>query len=161
VSGTSGPATRALAAGAVAVAALAFFAHGAVSVGAGYLDCVSGIWLALGRDVDAGHFYRPLLSELGYGGTRYFPLFFLIIGAFLRLGAGILTAGWLTSALTAIILAAGMYRLVRRLDGAGWVAIWPRRLPMLRAATLFEVPRRRVSRGVQRLGLAFVLPAWR
>ena len=164
MSGVSGAATRALAAAAVAIAAASFAAHAVVAISASHLDCVSGIWLALGRDVDAGHFYRPLTSDLGYGGTRYFPLFFLLIGGFLRLGAGILTAGWLASAVAAGVLAGGMYLLVRRLDGPKWIAMLfaaAAIAPYFVQQTLVEVRADVLAAAFNVWGLAFVLPAWR
>jgi hypothetical protein len=164
VSGGSGAATRALATAAVAIAAVSFVAHASVAMNAGHLDCVSGIWLALGRDVEAGHFYRPLISDLGYGGTRYFPLFFLLIGGFLRLGAGILTAGWLASGVAALILAGGMYSLVRRLDGARWMAALfaaAALAPYFVQQTLVEIRADVLAAAFNVWGLAFVLPAWR
>jgi hypothetical protein len=38
------------------------------------LNFVSGTSLALGVDLRDGALYRPLIGELGFGGTRYFPL---------------------------------------------------------------------------------------
>jgi hypothetical protein len=164
VTRASGPVTRALVASAVAIAALAFAAHAVAGVVAGSLDCVSGIWLALGRDTATGHFYRPLLSELGYGGTRYFPLFFILIAALTKSGAGILTAGWLTSALSAVVLASGMYQVVRRLDGDRRVALLfgaAAIAPYFVQQTLIEIRADVLAAALNVWGLAFVLPAWR
>src|SRR5690349_3712070 len=46
----------------------------------GYLNHVSGVWATLADDVAHGVVYRPLVSDLGYGGTRYFPLYFTLHG---------------------------------------------------------------------------------
>ncbi len=106
----------------IAVAIGVFGLHAAVASGGGYLNYVSGIWLALANDLQHGVFYRELMTEDGYGGTRYFPLFFVVIGAFMRLGASALVAGWLASALTAIVLTSGMYAAVRGLGGTRTIA---------------------------------------
>src|SRR6202521_3110166 len=43
-----------------------------------YLTPTNGVWLALATDLKDGLFYRPLLSPVGYGGARYFSLFFFL-----------------------------------------------------------------------------------
>ena len=157
-------ATRAFAAVAVAIAVAAFLAYAIVAVGLGDFDSAAGVFLALGHDTAGGHLYRPLISEMGYGGTRYFPLFFALIAGFLRAGAGILTAGWLASAVSAVVLMAGMYRLVRRLDGAKWMAVLfaaASVAPYFVQQTLVEIRADVLAAALNLWGLAFVLPAWR
>ena len=155
-------ATRAFAAVAVAIAVAAFLAYAIVAVGLGDFDSAAGVFLALGHDTAGGHLYRPLISEMGYGGTRYFPLFFALIAGFLRAGAGILTAGWLASAVSAAVLMAGMYRLVRRLDGAKWMAVLfaaASVAPYFVQQTLVEIRADVLAAALNVWGLAFVLPA--
>jgi hypothetical protein len=65
------PAPVGIAAAVIAFAVLA--AHAWQSYSGAYLSYVSGIWLALGRDLADGVFVRDLIGPLGYGGTRYFP----------------------------------------------------------------------------------------
>jgi len=147
----------------IAIAVGVFAVHAAVASGGGYLNYVSGIWLALGNDLQHGVFYRELIAEGGYGGTRYFPLFFVVIGAFMRLGASALAAGWLASAVTAVVLASGMYALVRGLGGTRMIA-------GLFAAcaissyfvqqTLFEVRADVLAAALNVWGLAFLLRGW-
>ncbi|HVS51226.1 MAG TPA: glycosyltransferase 87 family protein [Opitutaceae bacterium] len=82
----------------------------------------SGVWIALADDVAHGDFYRPLVSELGTGGTRYMPLFFVLHGALIKLGCAPLAAGvvlTLASALAAII---AVRALLRRLGATCGVA---------------------------------------
>ena len=45
----------------------------------------SGVWAALAWDFAHGEFYRPLLDDTGYGGTRYMPVFFVIYGTLMWL----------------------------------------------------------------------------
>ena len=45
-----------------------------------FLTHVEGAWLACAYDFLHGVFYRPLFGPLGYGGTRYFPLYFVLTG---------------------------------------------------------------------------------
>jgi hypothetical protein len=94
-------------------ASLVIHAWHAVSTAA-YVDFVTGVWLALARDLVAGVFYRDIVGPDGYGGTRYFPLFFTSIAAGMRLGLGPLAAGFLVSAVAAALLVAGIRRLVSR-----------------------------------------------
>lgn len=154
---------RLLAVGVITAAVLALAAHASLALGGGYLNYVSGIWLALGRDLHGGVFYRDLINDAGYGGTRYFPLFFIVIAGFMRAGAGVLTAGWLASAVSAVVLVTGMFRLVRALGGgrllagvfaAGAIA------PYFVQQTLFEVRADVLAAALNVWGLAFLLPEW-
>ena len=47
-----------------------------------FLTHVEGVWLACAHDFLHGVFYRPLFGPLGYGGTRYFPLYFVFTVGF-------------------------------------------------------------------------------
>ncbi len=160
-----GPAAiaRPLAVGVIAVAALALIAHAAAAQSGGHLSLLGGIWLALGRDLADGVFYRHLISDAGYGGTRYFPLFFIVIASFMKAGAGVLAAGWLTSAVAALVLVTGMFRLVRALGGdrrlAGVFAA-AAIAPYFVQQTLFEVRADVLAAALNVWGLAFVLPEW-
>jgi hypothetical protein len=70
----------------------------AVSIWSGvYLNLGTGVWLALARDVHDGIFYRPIWNGLEYGGTRYFPMLFVPIGALMRLGLPAVPAGLIVS----------------------------------------------------------------
>jgi hypothetical protein len=95
-------------------AALAVHAWRAVATGC-YVDFVTGVWLALADDVRHGVFYRPLIGPDGYGGTRYFPLFFTLIGAAMRAGADPLAAGFLVSLSSGALLVVGLRRMLARI----------------------------------------------
>ena len=147
----------------IAIAVGVFCVHAVVASGGGYLNYVSGIWLALANDLQHGVFYRELMTDGGYGGTRYFPLFFVVIAAFMRLGASALAAGCLASALTAIVLTSGMYALVRGLGGTRTIA------GLFAASaissyfvqqTLFEVRADVLAAALNTWGLAFLLRGW-
>ena len=101
-----------LAAGIVGVSLLVHAWHAVGS--AAYVDFVTGVWLTLADDPVDGVLYRDLVGPGGYGGTRYFPLFFTSIGALMRLGLGPLAAGFLVSAIAAILLVAGIRRILVR-----------------------------------------------
>ena len=101
-----------LAAGIVG-ASLVVHAWHAISTAA-YVDFVTGVWLTLADDLVHGVFYRDLVGPDGYGGTRYFPLFFTAIAGLMRLGLGPLAAGFLVSAAAAVLLVAGLRRVVLR-----------------------------------------------
>jgi hypothetical protein len=148
---------------AIVVAAVALSAHAWQAFSGAYLSYVSGIWLALGRDLASGLFYRDLLSDVGYGGTRYFPLFFVIIAGFLKAGLPPIAAGWAASGVAALVLITGLYRIARALG-------LPRRTAMLFGAaaispyfvqqTLFEVRADVLAAGLNLWGLAYAMPAW-
>ncbi len=82
-----------------------------------YLGYAEGIWSVLAIDVAHGTFYRPLDGPLGYGGTRYFPLFFTAHGALIRAGFSPVTAGHLVATAAVILLVSAVVWLVRLAGG--------------------------------------------
>jgi len=106
----------------------------------GYLSYVSGTWAALAADVTHGELYRPLLSPVGYGGTRYFPLHFVLHGALVAIGVPFRFAGHTISVLSALLLACsgalGLYRLgaSRGLACAGGILALASRTAVMGAA---------------------------
>jgi len=80
-----------------------------------YLGNPSGVWIALANDLCHGVFYRPLYSPLGYGGTRYFPLQFVVQAGLIKLGGNPIMTGHLLSLCATLALMAGIYFLLRRL----------------------------------------------
>ncbi len=87
-----------------------------------YLEHTAGTWTALAADVRDGVFYRPLFGPDGYGGTRYFPLFFVLDAALLKLGVPLLPSGYLLSAAAIVLLVAGAFSWMRRLGVERWLA---------------------------------------
>jgi hypothetical protein len=87
-------------------------------------DATSGVWTALADDFARGDLYRPVHGELGYGGTRYLPLFFVLHGTLIRAGLAAGTAGMLLTFASIGLLGAAAYRLMRIL-GAGPALAWP------------------------------------
>ncbi len=83
--------------------------------GAVPLDVTSGVWTALAKDVSAGVLYRPLFGPLGYGGTRYMPLFFLLHGGLIRLGVDPVAAGLSLTALSAVLFDVVLFLVLRQL----------------------------------------------
>ncbi|HXN07380.1 MAG TPA: hypothetical protein VN944_09990, partial [Nitrospiria bacterium] len=88
----------------------------AVSILKGYnMDPVAGVWTGLSIDLARGEFYRPLFSEsMGYGGTRYFPLFFSLQALLLKITGNPILAGQILNISTDILLLIGFYFLLRR-----------------------------------------------
>ena len=86
-------------------------------------DHASGSWAALAVDAANGIFYRPLQSDVGYGGTRYMPLYFMLQSGLIRAGLKPLVAGHLLSVCAALGLVAGLYQLQRRLGVAARQAL--------------------------------------
>src|SRR5437763_15779846 len=77
------------------------------------LNLVSGVWLALARDARDGVFYRALAGDGLYGGTRYFPLLFLTIAGFMRVGLSAMRAGQIASLLGGMSAAVGVFVYLR------------------------------------------------
>jgi hypothetical protein len=95
-----------LACGGAAVVALVALIPPRIA-GACYLNNVSGAWAAMADDFAHGVLYRPLVSSLGLGGTRYFPLHPVLHGLLERAGIGLRPGGHLLSLLGAGLLVAG------------------------------------------------------
>ena len=79
------------------------------------LTPTSGTWTALAVDVEHGVFYRPLYGDLGYGGTRYFPLHFVLHAGLMEIGLGPEAAGHTLEAVACLALLFGVYTIFRRL----------------------------------------------
>jgi len=79
-----------------------------------HLNYVSGVWLGLAADVSHGIWFRPILSELGYGGAIYLPAYFASVGALMRAGMPAVAAGFTISVLSGVLLCAGVYGFLRR-----------------------------------------------
>lgn len=87
-----------------------------------YLSPTDGVWLALATDLKNGVFYRPLLGPDGYGGTRYFPLFFVLYALLLKIGLPILMSGYFLSVASITLLIVGIFYLIRNLGAELWLA---------------------------------------
>ena len=80
-------------------------------------DATSGVWTALADDLAHGDFYRPVASPLGYGGTRYMPLFFSLHAGLIRAGLSPAAAGFFLTVVSIAVLSVGA-RLLMRSFGA-------------------------------------------
>ncbi len=80
-----------------------------------YLDHVAGVWFALADDLRHGVFYRPLYGPLGFGGTRYAPLVFVLLAGLMSVARDPRLAGYGLALLSAILLLGGVYALLRAL----------------------------------------------
>ncbi len=74
-----------------------------------------GTWLCMAADARDGLLYRPIVSDIGYGGTRYAPLFPIIIAGFMRLGIDPVTSGFLAGLIGVGVTIGGLFILMRRL----------------------------------------------
>jgi hypothetical protein len=95
----------------------------------------SGVWIALADDVAHGDFYRPLVSELGTGGTRYMPLFFSLHGALIGLGFSPLVSGVALTLASALATIGALVALLRQLEVPRALA-WAAGLTMLGTVTV-------------------------
>ena len=95
-------------------AAIALRLPGAWRTGNG-LNHVSGAWMALAEDLAHGTFYRPVLDpELGYGGTRFFPLVFSLHAALRAAGLQLLAGGYALSLVAGVLAVLGVALFLRR-----------------------------------------------
>lgn len=74
----------------------------------------SGVWAALAGDFSQGEFYRPVMDERGYGGTRYMPLFFLMHGWLVSLTGDLIGTGQLCVQLSALFIVSALAGLLWR-----------------------------------------------
>lgn len=148
----------------VGATALALAVHGWYAMAsAWYVNHVTGVWLALAKDLADGVFYRSLIGPAGYGGTRYFPLFFTSIAAVMRVGVAPLAAGFAVSLIAAVLLAWGAVRLASRLGiprGAAVVLAAFALAPQFVQQTLFSIRSDILAAALNVWGLAFTLPAF-
>lgn len=82
----------------------------------------AGVLIAMAADLKNGMFYRPLYGPIGYGGTRYFPLYFVLHAMLMKLGIPVLTGAYLLSATAVFALLAGVFYLLRGLGVQPWLA---------------------------------------
>jgi hypothetical protein len=81
----------------------------------GDLENEGGMWVTLAVDARDGILYRPLVSDIGYGGTRYGPVHIALEAAIMKAGVTPITSGFLLGAITAGITLVGIYTLMMRL----------------------------------------------
>jgi hypothetical protein len=99
------------------------------------LTHVSGAWMALADDLARGTLYRPMEGELGYGGTRFFPVAFAAHALLLRAGGEPLPTGHVLSLAAALGIAAGLCLLGRSLGLSTLAAAAFAALPLAGSAT--------------------------
>ena len=87
-----------------------------------WVEHPSGVIIAMAADLRDGVFYRPLFGPDGYGGTRYFPLYFVLHALLLKLGLPVLASAYLLSAAAVLFLLLGVFYLLRRLGLEPWLA---------------------------------------
>ncbi|HVP61404.1 MAG TPA: hypothetical protein VMT11_12630 [Myxococcaceae bacterium] len=79
------------------------------------LDHPSGAWATLADDLLHGTFYRPVESALGWGGTRYPPLYPLLYAGVARVLGSLPPAAELLEALSLVALVGCTFLLLERL----------------------------------------------
>lgn len=87
-----------------------------------WVDHPAGVIIAMAADLKDGIFYRSLYGPDGYGGTRYFPLYFVLEALLLKLGVAVLPSAYLVSAAAVAGLLIGVFYLLRGLGAAPWLA---------------------------------------
>lgn len=87
-----------------------------------WVDHPAGVIIAMAADLRDGIFYRPLYGPEGYGGTRYFPLYFALHAVLLKLGLPVLPSAYLVAGLAVLALLAGASYLLTGLGVEPWLA---------------------------------------
>ncbi len=87
-----------------------------------HLHHVAGAWTGLAVDLKNGVFYRAPFGPHGYGGTRFFPLFFCLHAAAMKLFGEWRVTGYTLSAVSIVLLIAAVYVLLRRMGVSRWLA---------------------------------------
>jgi Dolichyl-phosphate-mannose-protein mannosyltransferase len=87
-----------------------------------HLEHVAGVWVAEALDLSKGLFYRAPYGPYGYGGTRYFPLFFSLHALAIKISGSWRWTGYSLSALAVVLLLAAVYFFARRLGAGRWLA---------------------------------------
>jgi len=86
------------------------------------MSLASGVMITMAADLKDGTFYRPLFDSGGYGGTRYFPLYFCLHALLLKLGMPVVLSAYLLSTAAIVGLMLGTFRLLRELGVEPWLA---------------------------------------
>lgn len=86
------------------------------------ISFASGVMITMATDLKQGVFYRPLYDYQGYGGTRYFPLYFSLHALLLKLGMPVIGSAYLLSAAAVLLLIFGTYYLLTGLGVEPWLA---------------------------------------
>ena len=80
-----------------------------------FLDKIAGTWTALAVDLANGEFYRPIAGPNGFGGTRYFPLHFVLHAAAIKAHGDPVLSGQILALLSVSALVLGVYLLLHAL----------------------------------------------
>lgn len=86
------------------------------------ISFASGVMITMAADLTRATFYRPLFGPAGYGGTRYFPLYFSLQALLIKLGIPVPASAYLISAAAIVLLLWGTFRLLRELGAQPWLA---------------------------------------
>jgi hypothetical protein len=82
----------------------------------GDLDTPSGVWATMAVDLASdGTLYRPVVSPLGYGGTRYAPLHPVVQAGLIRLGMTAVSSGYLIALISTLSVVAALCVLIRQM----------------------------------------------
>lgn len=119
-----------------------------------YLDDASGNWTGLAKDLAEGVFYRPLFGPDGYGGSRYFPLHFVLNAGLMTVVGDPLRSGFILSLAGIVLLVTGVYVLLKRLGVPAVLAA------SCAAFVLVARPAQEALLAIKADGLAAALNVW-
>ena len=79
-----------------------------------HITHIAGIWMTLAQQLRDGVFYPPLEQDGYYAGTRYMPLFFVLVAGLSRITGDYLLAAKLASLLSMLGVLAAVFAAARR-----------------------------------------------
>jgi hypothetical protein len=88
-----------------------------------HLEHVAGVWIAQAVDLANGTFYRAPYGPYGYGGGRYFPLFFCLHALAIKVFGQWRATGYALSTASIVLLLAGVYYLLRRIGASRGLSV--------------------------------------
>jgi hypothetical protein len=84
---------------------------------------IAGIWMALAQYSNAGILYPPLEADGVYAGTRYMPLYFVLIAVLVKIIGDYVMAAKLLALASMVSLLAGVFIAVRRITSRSLDAV--------------------------------------
>jgi hypothetical protein len=83
----------------------------------------SGVWIAHAWDLINGEFYRPYFDNSGHGGSRFMPLFFMLLSGMMQLIGIPSTAGAILTLLVGFCFMLALIRAMQTTDVPLFTAI--------------------------------------
>lgn len=84
-----------------------------------HVNHITGIWVTLAQSLHEGVFYPPVEQDGHYAGTRYVPVFFVLVSGLSEITADYVAAAKLAALLSVVSLLGVIFAVTRRVTGRG------------------------------------------